>query len=138
MMPTCPLSWIERPTSASLSSSSSPSNVMRGAVEEPQYPSRDFLPRRDSYFLIKQRTCTSSQKNECTIVTLSWRCLQLDACSYGVLPRLSCYCRWFARFGIVKTRMKRLFLASCGQVCTKHSCCINFLLFLQQTRRRQK
>lgn len=33
MMPTCPLSWFARPTSAPLSS---PSDVIRGAVEEPQ------------------------------------------------------------------------------------------------------
>lgn len=78
----------------------------------------NFLPHRDLYFLIKQRTSSArTTKNECTIVTLSWRCLQLGACSYEYF-RTSRYRCWFARFGIVKTKMKRLFLVSRGQVRT--------------------
>lgn len=82
--------------------------------------SRDFLPRRDSYFLIKQRTCTSHKKwmhdRYVELAVLATRCVLPTSTSAPLVTAVK-----FARFGIVKTRMKWLFLASREQVCMKRS-----------------
>lgn len=88
MMPTCPLSWIETHlgTSFFFSERNTRSGWRTASIH------CDFLPHRDSYFLIKRRTCTSYKKwmhdRYVELAVLATRCVQLRVLPCLLLPLL--------------------------------------------------